>query len=68
MSAVFIDELSKSRFYELTEAPGPDVLLVHGQLLDVVSRTPPQRAGRGNTFINSFGEATLVLEIFDSQS
>jgi hypothetical protein len=44
------------------------VLLVRAGLLDVVSRVPPENLGRGNVFIDQVGEATLVLEVRDSQS
>ena len=30
----------------MTDEPGPDVLVVSGALLDIVSLVPPERAGR----------------------
>jgi hypothetical protein len=65
---VFVDELSKSKVFQIVEESGPDVLLVRAGLLDVVSRVPPENLGRGNVFIDQVGEATLVLEVRDSQS
>ena len=41
---------------------------VVGGLLDVVSRVPPDTVGRSRIWIESVGEATLVLEVRDSQS
>ena len=52
--------------FTLTEESGPDVLDVHIGLLDVVSRVPPESVGRTRVFIDSVGEATLVLEVRDS--
>jgi hypothetical protein len=43
-------------------------LIVVGALDDIVSRVPPQRTGRGDIWISSVGEATLILEIIDSTS
>ena len=62
----FVDELSKSERFELVDDPGPDVLLIRGALLDVVSRVPPTTSGRSRIFIDSVGEVTLVLEVRDS--
>lgn len=64
----FSDELHKSEHFKIVDAPGPDVLLVRGGLLDVVSFVPPEPIGRTEIYLSSVGEATLVLEIRDSQS
>ena len=64
----FREELARSERFELVEANGPDVLTLWGGLLDVVSFVPPQQAGRGDVFLRSVGEATLVIELRDSLS
>lgn len=64
----FSDELGRSEHFKVVEAPGPDVLLVRGGLLDVVSFVPPEPIGRTEIYLSSVGEATLVLEIRDSVS
>jgi hypothetical protein len=68
IKSAFAEEVGKSDKYQVVENPGRDVLLVRGGLLDVVSRVPPETMGRGAIFIDSVGEATLVLEIRDSMS
>ncbi len=68
MRDTFLDELSKSEHFAIVSAPGPDVLLIRGALLDVVSFVPPESVGRNEIFLSSVGEATLVLEIRDSVS
>jgi hypothetical protein len=68
ISAAFREELARSDVFEIVEEEGPDVLLIRGGLHDVVSRVPPEVTGRGRIFIDSVGEATLVLEIRNSQS
>ncbi len=36
--------------------------------MDVVSNVPPDSMGRSNIYLSSVGEATLVIEIRDSES
>jgi uncharacterized protein DUF3313 len=64
----FVNELKKSKYFELTEEVGPDVLIVRGGLLDVVSKVPPERSARVDIYLESAGEATLTLELLDSES
>lgn len=66
MREAFRDELTSSKHFTLVEENGPDVLLVMGGLLDVVSYVPPETASRSEVFLSRVGEATLVLEIRDS--
>jgi len=68
VTEVFREELAKSRHLTLTTESGPDVLLVRTSLLDIVSRVPPEEPGRNEIFLDEVGEATLVLELQDSQS
>jgi hypothetical protein len=68
VSTAFREELGRSERFELTEETGPDVLLVWGGLLDVVSFVPPTSPGRGDIFLRRIGEATLVVELRDSQT
>ena len=69
MSEAFRNELAKSERYELTNIPGPGTLIVLGTLIDVVSRTPPDDVpGRYDVYLDSVGEATLVLELRDSMT
>ena len=65
---VFQEELANSQYFTRVDEPGPDVLLIEGALLDIVSRVPPEIRGRGDTFISRVGEATLVIQLVDSMS
>ena len=66
---VFKEELQKIEKYELVDGPGPDVLMVRGGLLDIVSYVPPEPiGGRSYVYLSSVGEATLVLELRDSET
>ncbi len=67
VAEAFLDELGKSEKYTLVNESGPDVLLIRGALLDVVSYVPPEPVGgRSRVYLSSVGEATLVIEIRDS--
>ena len=68
VSAVFKEELSKAQGWEVAEEVGPDVLILRGALLDIVSFVPPEMIGRGEIYLSSVGEATLVVEGIDSMS
>ncbi len=68
ISGAFLEEIQRSDILEVVDEPGPDVVLVRGGLLDIVSRVPPETVGRSRIFISSIGEATLVLEIIDPMS
>ena len=68
VTEVFREELGKSRTMTLASAPGPDVLVVDVALQDIVSRLPPEEAGRTDIYLDKVGEATLVLELKDAES
>jgi len=68
VTTIFGEELVKSKNFELVTEPGPDVLVIKGSLLDIVSNVPPEMVGRGDFYLNKVGEATLVVEAIDSLS
>ena len=68
VTAIFREEFAKSQHFELTEARGPETLILVGALLDIVSNVPTDQTGRRQVFLSQLGEATLVLELHDSLS
>ncbi len=69
LSKAFETELAKSKSFTLTTEPGSDVLIVRGDLLDVTSFVPPSANGRNDLLtVAEIGEATLVMELYDSLS
>ena len=62
----FREELARSEHFTIVDQPGPDVLLVRGGLLDVISNVPPEPVGLTDIYLTSVGEATLVVELRDS--
>ena len=64
-----VEALSGDGGYRIVDTPGPDVLRITTELLDLIVRVPTrQTGGRGTTSAQSFGVVTLVLEARDSQS
>ncbi len=68
VSEAFKTELAESQKFQIVDQPGPDTLMIWGGLMDVVSSVPPDSVGRSNIYLSSVGEATLVIEIRDSES
>lgn len=68
VTEIFDEELKKSKYFEVVEERGPDALIIIGAMHDIVSRVPPQMVGRGEVFLSSVGEATLIIELRDSLS
>lgn len=71
MREVADEEVGKKGGWERTDKPGPDVLVVRGGLIDLVVDIPSDESrpiGRGDIYIASFGQATLIVEFYDSQT
>jgi hypothetical protein len=68
VNAVFDEELAKVTRFEITDTKGDDVLMIRGGLHDIVSNVPPELMGRGEIYLTSVGEATLIIEGVDSMS
>ena len=70
----FTKELSKLKRYQIVDQPGPDVLMLIGAVANVSSNVPPDidsaqfGGARGGVYLTSVGEATLIIELRDSQS
>jgi len=55
--------------FELVDGPGADVLMIQGALLNVTSMVPPDPiGGRSYVYLSNIGDATLVLELRDSET
>jgi hypothetical protein len=60
--------LDDSAEYRRVAAPAPDTLSLRAVLVDFVSKVPPEGSfGRTDTYVTSVGEATLVIELWDSE-
>jgi hypothetical protein len=66
---IFREELAESTAFELTDEPGPGVLLVKPALRDIVSHVPPEEyPGRSDIYLDSVGDATLVVDFVDAET
>ena len=68
VSEIFDEELQRSEHFTFTDEPGQDTLIIVGALHDIVSRVPPDHIGRGEIWLSSLGEGTLVIQLADSLS
>jgi hypothetical protein len=66
---IFTAELQQGGRYQVTDAGGPDVLVLRPALINIqVSAPDLMAAGRSTTFIESAGAMTIYLELWDSVS
>jgi len=66
---VFRDELEKRGGYPLVTEPGPDVLRVRPQIVDLYINAPETDSpGITRTFVIETGEMTLVADLLDSST
>jgi len=66
---VVADVLTEDDGYRIVDTPGPDVLRISADLIDLIVRVPTQpRAGRGRLFTTSYAVVTLIVEVRDSES
>ncbi len=63
------DALTEDGGYRIANNPGPDVLRITAELMDLIIAVPTQESGSNvNRLARSAGAVTLVMEIRDSQS
>ena len=55
--------MPKLERFEITDQSGPDVLLVRGALVDVVSHVPEEPIDGADIYLDTVGEATLLIEM-----
>jgi len=63
---VFTETLAKNG-HAVVDAPAPDVLLLRPALVNIdVTAPDTMRSSRGNTWVESAGQMTLYMELYDS--
>jgi hypothetical protein len=69
VAEVFREEMSQVQNWEFVTEPGPDVMILRGAMLDIFTNVPPDnQAGRNTQYVSAVGQATLVLELRDSET
>ncbi len=67
----FAEKLADLDTLSLTDTVGPDALAVQVRVQDILATVPPQAVGKsgwGSLSLRALGEATLVIELSDSES
>jgi hypothetical protein len=66
----FVKELGRSQKFSVAEAPGPDVLLISGHIVNLQITAPPDRdiPVDATEYTASSGQMTLILDARDSKS
>ena len=71
MAQHFQDELATLENLKLVKEPGPEFLRLRVRVQDISARVRPQTGRAGgwaNVILGAVGEATLILELHDSES
>lgn len=73
LKSSFLEEIERALTaddgYRLVTEPGPNVLRLDAYLIDLVVRFDAQATvGRNRAFTSSYGEVTMILELYDSES
>jgi hypothetical protein len=63
----FVEELQRSKKFQVVDDVGPGTLLVRGAVFDIVSNVPPG-AARHDVYLSAVGEATIVIELIDAET
>ena len=64
---IFTDEIAGKGGYQISESAAPDVLVLRPALVNIqVSAPDLMTPGRSTTFVQSSGQMTLYLELWDS--
>ena len=68
VSEAFLKELGKGKNYTIVEGIDENTMIMRGAVIDIVSKVPPQFAGRSEVYLATVGEATLVMEFLDPKT
>ncbi|WP_279244072.1 DUF3313 family protein [Candidatus Litorirhabdus singularis] len=68
VSESFLKEMQRSKKFAIVDTAGPTTILIKAAVVDIVSNVPPEYVGRSEVYLASTGEATLVLELLDSET
>jgi hypothetical protein len=63
-----LDELARSKRFELVDTVAPETLILRVSVRDIISRVPPNPTRSGNIYLTAVGEATVVFELIDAET
>jgi len=63
----FVEELQRSKQFEMVTVVGPDTLILRAGILDIISDVPPA-ARHVDVRLSAVGEGTFVVQLIDASS
>lgn len=64
----FTKQLGKGKNYTIVDSVDEKTMIMRGAVVDIISKVPPEFAGRSEVYLATVGEATLVLEFVDGKT
>lgn len=64
----FTKELGKGKNFTIVDTIDENTMIMRGAVVDIISKVPPDFAGRSEVYLATVGEATLVLEFLDGKT
>ena len=68
VSKAFGKEMERSKTFSITEQSGSGTLILHGAVVDIISRVPPPTVGRRDLYLSTIAEGTWILELEDAET
>jgi hypothetical protein len=68
VNETLVEELERSKTFEVVDTPGPGTLILNPMVADIVSNVPPQTTGSVDVYLSAVGEATIFFELIDAQT
>jgi hypothetical protein len=68
VNETLVEELERSKMFEVVDTPGPGTLILNPMVADIVSNVPPQTTGLVDVYLSAVGEATIFFELIDAQT
>jgi len=68
VSEAFMKELAKGKNFTIVDSIDENTMIMRGAVIDIISKVPPQFAGRSEVYLATVGEATLVMEFLDGMT
>ena len=68
VSDVVVEELNRSKQFEIVDVVGPRTMLVRALVLDIVSDVPSNVGRMADVHLSHMGEATFIFELVDAET
>lgn len=68
VNQTLVEELSRSKLFEVVDKPGPGTLILNPMMIDIVSNVPPQTTALVDVYLSAVGQATIFFELIDAET